>query len=56
VKWVAAMGSGGQRIFIVPELDLVMMTTSGLYFQAHQGDGALDTLTNFVIPSVRDRK
>jgi CubicO group peptidase (beta-lactamase class C family) len=55
VKWIAAMGSGGQRIFIVPELDLVMMSTSGLYFQPHQGDGALDTLTNFVIPSVRDK-
>ena len=27
------MGLGGQRIFIVPELDLVMMTTSGLYLQ-----------------------
>ncbi len=56
VKWTAAMGSGGQRIFIVPDLDLVMMTTSGRYFQPHQGDGALDTLTNFVIPSVRDKK
>jgi CubicO group peptidase (beta-lactamase class C family) len=56
VKWIAAMGLGGQRIFIVPELDLVMMSTSGLYFRPHQGDGALDALTNFVIPSVRDKK
>jgi CubicO group peptidase (beta-lactamase class C family) len=30
VKWIAAMGSGGQRIFIVPDRDLVVMTTSGL--------------------------
>ncbi|MEO8317828.1 MAG: serine hydrolase, partial [Bradyrhizobium sp.] len=56
VKWTAAMGSGGQRIFIVPDLDLVMMTTSGRYFQPHQGDGALDTLTNFVIPAISDKK
>ncbi len=56
VKWIAAMGSGGQRIFIVPDLDLVVMTTSGLYFQSHQGDGALDTLTNYVIPAIRDKK
>jgi CubicO group peptidase (beta-lactamase class C family) len=54
VKWIAAMGSGGQRIFIVPDRDLVVMTTSGLYFRPHQGDGALDMLTNFIIPAVRD--
>ena len=56
VKWIAAMGSGGQRIFVVPELDLVVMTTSGLYFRPLQGNGALDALTNFIIPAVRDRK
>ena len=37
-----AWASGGQRIFIVPELDLVVMTTSGLYVSGRQGDGALD--------------
>ncbi|SDO63218.1 serine hydrolase [Afipia sp. GAS231] len=55
VKWIAAMGSGGQRIFIVPERDLVVMTTSGLYFRTRQGDGALDMLTNVILPSVRDK-
>ena len=30
------------------------MTTSGLYFRPPQGDGALDMLANFIIPSVRD--
>ena len=54
VTWIAAMGSGGQRIFIVPDRDLVVMTTSGLYFEPHQGDGALDMLTNYILPSVRD--
>jgi CubicO group peptidase (beta-lactamase class C family) len=56
VKWIAAMGSGGQRIFIVPDRDLVVMTTSGLYFQPYQGDGALDMMANFILPSVRDNK
>ena len=55
VKWIAAMGSGGQRIFIVPDRDLVVMTTSGLISGARQGDGALDMLTNFILPSVRDK-
>jgi CubicO group peptidase (beta-lactamase class C family) len=54
VKWIAAQGLGGQRIFIVPELDLVMVTTSGLYGSGRQGQAALDILANFIIPSVRD--
>jgi CubicO group peptidase (beta-lactamase class C family) len=54
VKWIAAMGSGGQRIFIVPDRDLVVMTTSGLYFQPYQGDAALDMMANYILPSVRD--
>jgi len=55
VKWIAAQGLGGQRIFIVPELDLVVMTTSGLYGSGRQGQAALDILANFIIPSVRDK-
>jgi CubicO group peptidase (beta-lactamase class C family) len=55
VTWIAAMGLGGQRIFIVPDLDLVVMTTSGLYTSPRQGNGPLDILCNFVIPSVRDK-
>jgi CubicO group peptidase (beta-lactamase class C family) len=56
VKWIAAMGSGGQRLFIVPDRDLVVMTTSGLYFRPGQGNGALDMMANFILPSVRDDK
>jgi CubicO group peptidase (beta-lactamase class C family) len=54
VKWIAAMGSGGQRLFIVPDRDLVVMTTAGLYFAPRQGDGALDMLTKYILPAVRD--
>ena len=54
IKWVAAFGWGGQRIFIVPELDLVMMTTTAQYGQPKEGGAAIDILSNIVIPSVRD--
>lgn len=54
IKWVAAFGWGGRRIFIVPELDLVMMTTTAQYGQPKEGLAAIDILSNIVIPSVRD--
>ena len=56
VKWIAAMGLGGQRLFIVPDPDLVVMTTSGLYWQPGQGNGALDVMANYILPAVRDSK
>ncbi|WP_426411175.1 serine hydrolase domain-containing protein [Bradyrhizobium ganzhouense] len=56
IKWIAAFGWGGQRIFIVPELDLVMMTTAAQYGQPKEGLAAIDILSNIVIPSVRDAR
>ncbi|MBR1195494.1 serine hydrolase [Bradyrhizobium sp. AUGA SZCCT0158] len=56
VKWIAAMGLGGQRLFIVPDRHLVVMTTSGLYWQPGQGNGALDMMANYILPAVRDSK
>jgi CubicO group peptidase (beta-lactamase class C family) len=54
-KWIAGIGLGGQRLFIVPDLDIIMMSTSGLYTDPRQGVGALDVLNNFVIASVLDK-
>jgi CubicO group peptidase (beta-lactamase class C family) len=56
IKWIGAFGWGGQRIFIVPELDLVMMTTAAQYGQQKEGLAAIDILSNIVIPSVHDTR
>jgi CubicO group peptidase (beta-lactamase class C family) len=54
LKWIAAMGWGGQRIFVIPDLDMVVMTTAGLFGRPKEGMAALDILANSIIPSIRD--
>lgn len=53
VPWIAAVGRGGQRLIIAPDLDLVVMTTSGLYGSPRQGYAALDILQSAIIPSMQ---
>jgi len=36
-RWIGALGNGGQRIWILPSLDLVVVTAMGLYDSPEQG-------------------
>jgi CubicO group peptidase (beta-lactamase class C family) len=55
VRWIAAFGWGGQRIFVIPELDMVVIMTSGLFGRPKEGLAQLDILANVIIPSAKDR-
>lgn len=48
---IAGAGNGGQRVVILPRLDMVVVTTAGLYDDMKSGLTALTTLNEFVFPA-----
>ena len=54
VAWSVGLGLGGQRLFIVSSLDLVVLVHCGLYTSPIQGGVPLSVLNRFVLPAVRD--
>lgn len=50
--WVSAFGNGGQRIAVVPELDIVIVTTAGLYNRPGQRQAA-NEVVNRVLAALR---
>lgn len=54
VDWIAGVGLGGQRLFIVPALDLVVLVHAGLYHAERQAAGPMTVLNGYVLPAVQD--
>jgi CubicO group peptidase (beta-lactamase class C family) len=51
-QWFAGVGSGGQRLFIVPRLELVVMINAGHYGEPPQDTIPLAILEELVLPAV----
>jgi CubicO group peptidase (beta-lactamase class C family) len=52
VDWAAGVGYGGQRLFIVPSLDLVVLVHAGLYTSSMQSWVPLSILNRYVLAAV----
>jgi len=50
--WVGASGYGGQGLYVVPDLDLILATTFGNYNRSDQGVAPMILLRDIVLPSV----
>jgi len=54
LQWIAGVGYGGQRLYIVPDLDLVVMVNAGHYGGPLQGIIPLAIFRDLVLAAVKD--
>ena len=52
-RWIAAMGNGGQRLYVFPRLELLVVVTAGNYNRHDQGTPPNRLLTEVVLPNLR---
>ena len=52
-KAICAVGNGGQRLFLLPRLELVVATTAGNYNTLNQADPPMAVLRDLILPMLR---
>lgn len=52
-KMLAAIGNGGQRLFLLPRLELVVVVTAGNYNAANQADPPIVVLRDLLLPALQ---
>jgi CubicO group peptidase (beta-lactamase class C family) len=52
LRWAGGMGNGGQRLIVVPELELVVAICAGGYDSADQGATPLAILQELILPGI----
>ena len=52
---IHAVGNGGQRLFLLPRLELVVAVTAGNYNALNQGDPPMVVLRDLLLPALRTR-
>jgi CubicO group peptidase (beta-lactamase class C family) len=54
LSWIGGFGYGGQRLFVVPALDIVVAINAGHYLQSTQWPHPDAILNRFVMPAIND--